>query len=172
MSQKGRVRPRGDRGPNGKNAQTAVVPEEQPGSYEQAVAWSRRAIEANRNYPHSYFWLAAALNHLGKGGRRHESRGPQRRAGPSTVWVLSNRNLLRKWPQSKPARYTAVIGMQRPVLHFRLSTRDVRRPLARLVEACWLFLRRRLPQLPQLRFENVDFQNKNPPPLTQDLSVQ
>ena len=27
------------------------------GSYEQAVAWFRRAIEANRNYPHPYFEL-------------------------------------------------------------------------------------------------------------------
>jgi DNA-directed RNA polymerase specialized sigma24 family protein len=35
------------------------------GSYEQAAAWSRRAIEANRNYHQSYFWLAAALAHLG-----------------------------------------------------------------------------------------------------------
>ena len=25
------------------------------GSWEQAVAWCRRAIEANRNYPHSHF---------------------------------------------------------------------------------------------------------------------
>jgi TolB-like protein/class 3 adenylate cyclase len=31
------------------------------GSYEQAVAWYRRAIEANRNYPQVYFSLAAAL---------------------------------------------------------------------------------------------------------------
>ena len=36
------------------------------GSYEQAVAWCRRAIEANRNYPQAYFWLAAALAQLGR----------------------------------------------------------------------------------------------------------
>ena len=36
------------------------------GSWEQAVAWFRRAIEANRNYPHAYFWLAAALAQLGR----------------------------------------------------------------------------------------------------------
>ena len=36
------------------------------GSYEQAVAWFRRAIEANRNYPHAYFALAAALAQLGR----------------------------------------------------------------------------------------------------------
>ena len=36
------------------------------GSWEQAVAWFRRAIEANRNYPHAYFALAAALAQLGR----------------------------------------------------------------------------------------------------------
>jgi TolB-like protein/class 3 adenylate cyclase len=34
------------------------------GSYEQAAAWSRRATEANRNFPPAYFWLAAALARL------------------------------------------------------------------------------------------------------------
>jgi TolB-like protein/class 3 adenylate cyclase len=36
------------------------------GSWEQAVEWFRRAIEANRNYPTLYFNLAAALAHLGR----------------------------------------------------------------------------------------------------------
>ena len=36
------------------------------GSYEQAVAWFRRALEANRNYPLAYFYLAAALAQLGQ----------------------------------------------------------------------------------------------------------
>jgi TolB-like protein/class 3 adenylate cyclase len=36
------------------------------GSYEQAVAWLRRAIEVNRNYPAVYFYLAAALAQLGR----------------------------------------------------------------------------------------------------------
>jgi TolB-like protein/class 3 adenylate cyclase len=36
------------------------------GSYEQAVAWCRRAIEANRNLPNAYFQLAAALAQLGQ----------------------------------------------------------------------------------------------------------
>ena len=36
------------------------------GSWEQAVAWFRRAIEANRNYPQAYFRLAAALAQLGR----------------------------------------------------------------------------------------------------------
>ena len=41
------------------------------GSYEQAVAWFRRAIEANRNDPAPYLNLAAALAQL---GRTHEAR--------------------------------------------------------------------------------------------------
>jgi TolB-like protein len=36
------------------------------GSFEQAVAWCLRAIEANRNYPRAYFGLAAALARLGR----------------------------------------------------------------------------------------------------------
>ena len=38
------------------------------GSWEQAAAWFRRAIEANRNSPQAYFSLAAALAHLGRLG--------------------------------------------------------------------------------------------------------
>jgi tetratricopeptide (TPR) repeat protein len=34
------------------------------GSYEQAVAWLRRSVEANRNYPLAVFHLAAALAQL------------------------------------------------------------------------------------------------------------
>jgi tetratricopeptide (TPR) repeat protein len=36
------------------------------GSWEQAVAWCRRTIEANRNHPDAYFHLAAALAQLGR----------------------------------------------------------------------------------------------------------
>ena len=36
------------------------------GLWEQAVAWFRRAIEANRNHPHTHFQLAAALARLGR----------------------------------------------------------------------------------------------------------
>jgi TolB-like protein len=44
----------------------AVIANSSLGLWDQAILWSRRAIEANRNYPHSYFWLAAALAHLGR----------------------------------------------------------------------------------------------------------
>ena len=43
------------------------------GSWEQAVAWFRRAIEANRNYPHPYFALAAALAQLGRLDEAHSA---------------------------------------------------------------------------------------------------
>ena len=36
------------------------------GSYDQAIGWFRRAIEANRNYPLAHFGLAAALAQLGR----------------------------------------------------------------------------------------------------------
>jgi TolB-like protein/class 3 adenylate cyclase/Flp pilus assembly protein TadD len=36
------------------------------GSWNQAVAWFRRSIEANRNYPHSHFALGAALAQLAR----------------------------------------------------------------------------------------------------------
>jgi TolB-like protein/class 3 adenylate cyclase len=39
------------------------------GRYEQAVAWCRRAIEANRNNPESHFVLGSALAHQGRLGR-------------------------------------------------------------------------------------------------------
>ncbi len=36
------------------------------GVWEEAVAWFRRAVEANRNFPQSHFELAAALTQLGR----------------------------------------------------------------------------------------------------------
>jgi hypothetical protein len=36
------------------------------GSWEQGAAWCRRAIEANRNHPLTYFALAVALAQLGQ----------------------------------------------------------------------------------------------------------
>jgi tetratricopeptide (TPR) repeat protein len=43
------------------------------GSWEQAAAWCRRAIEANRNYPRAYFEMAAALAQLGRVDEAHSS---------------------------------------------------------------------------------------------------
>ena len=37
----------------------------QLGADAEAVAWLRRSIDANRNYPHAHFMLAAALGLLG-----------------------------------------------------------------------------------------------------------
>jgi TolB-like protein/class 3 adenylate cyclase len=41
------------------------------GSWEQAVAWCRRAIEANPNYPRAHFHLAIALARLGRLDEAH-----------------------------------------------------------------------------------------------------
>ena len=45
------------------------------GRYEEAVAWQRRSIDANPNYPNSHFHLAIALAHL---GRLEEARAAAR----------------------------------------------------------------------------------------------
>ena len=45
------------------------------GSWEESVAWRRRGIEANRNFPAAYFSLAAALAQL---GRLNEARSAVR----------------------------------------------------------------------------------------------
>ena len=43
------------------------------GSYEQAVAWLRRSVDANRNYPLSVFHLAAALAQLDRLDEAHSA---------------------------------------------------------------------------------------------------
>ena len=51
------------------------------GSWEQAVEWFRRAIEANRNYPNSRFQLAGALRRSWSTGRgRIPPSGPASRS--------------------------------------------------------------------------------------------
>src|SRR5580704_7616171 len=43
------------------------------GSWEQAAAWLRRAIEVNRNNPHPHFVLAAALAQLDRLGEAYSA---------------------------------------------------------------------------------------------------
>jgi Flp pilus assembly protein TadD len=45
---------------------TAGVAKLHLGSWEQAAAWFRRSIEANRNFPLAHFLLSAALAQLGR----------------------------------------------------------------------------------------------------------
>src|SRR5271166_6024801 len=52
---------------------TASVAKLHLGIWEQAVAWFRRAIEANRNYPHPHFVLGAALAQLGRLDEAHSA---------------------------------------------------------------------------------------------------
>jgi tetratricopeptide (TPR) repeat protein len=51
----------------------AGVAKNQLGHYEQAAAWCRRAIEANRNHPPAHFWLAAALAGLSRLDEAHSA---------------------------------------------------------------------------------------------------
>jgi tetratricopeptide (TPR) repeat protein len=51
----------------------ASVAELELGSYEDAVDWSRRALEANRNYPNAIFALASALAQLGRLDEAHSA---------------------------------------------------------------------------------------------------
>ena|ERR1700722_6062458 len=44
---------------------------ERAGTSKEAVAWFRRAIEANRNYPHQYFAMSAAFAQLGRLNEAH-----------------------------------------------------------------------------------------------------
>jgi tetratricopeptide (TPR) repeat protein len=44
----------------------AGVAKNYAGLYDQAIPWFRRAIEANRNYPHPHFVLGVALALLGR----------------------------------------------------------------------------------------------------------
>jgi tetratricopeptide (TPR) repeat protein len=43
------------------------------GSWEQAVVWLRRSIEANRNHPYAHFMLGAALAQLGRLDEAHSA---------------------------------------------------------------------------------------------------
>jgi tetratricopeptide (TPR) repeat protein len=45
---------------------TAGMAKNHLGLYDQAVPWFRRAIEANRNFPHPHFVLGVALALLGR----------------------------------------------------------------------------------------------------------
>jgi hypothetical protein len=47
---------------------TAGTAKNHLGLYDQAVPWFRRAIEANRNFPHPHFVLGIALALLGRLG--------------------------------------------------------------------------------------------------------
>ena len=53
------------------------------GNWEQAVAWCRRAIEANRNYPDAYFQLAVALAQLGRLDEARSAARPASRFNPA-----------------------------------------------------------------------------------------
>jgi TolB-like protein len=65
----------------------------QLGSDEEAVAWERRSIDANRNIPLAHFYLAAALAHLG--------RLDEARAGVQAGLALDPTFTVRRWRSIK-----------------------------------------------------------------------
>ena len=86
----------------------AGMAKNQLGSYEQAVAWFRRAIEANRNFPQSHFSMAAALAQLGRLDEARCRRQGRSRAQPGLHHLprprLSGRRRAttrRIWPSSR-----------------------------------------------------------------------
>jgi tetratricopeptide (TPR) repeat protein len=71
--------------------------------YEEAVAWLRRSIEANRNYT-AHFWLAAALAHLG----RIEEAQSAAKAG----LVLDPTRTIRSWRARNAGGHPAFLAQQ------------------------------------------------------------
>jgi hypothetical protein len=64
----------------------------------EAVDWLRRSIETNRNFPPSYFWLAAALGLLGALDDARTAAKPDLRsiqALPSAACLSANQATIR-----------------------------------------------------------------------------
>ena len=80
------------------------------GSYDHAVAWYRRALEANRNYSDAYFQMGAALAHL---GRNDEARSAVRAGlALNSTYVLSHARATRTERSEDPPycrRYPSVV---------------------------------------------------------------
>ena len=66
------------------------------GVWEEAVAWFRRAIEANRNFPQPHFELAAALTQLGRLDDAPFRGQGWARAGPKFLYLPRPRLLYRR----------------------------------------------------------------------------
>jgi tetratricopeptide (TPR) repeat protein len=70
------------------------------GCWEQAVAWSRRSIEANRNFPPAHFMLSAALAQL---GRLDEARSAVKAGlALNPTFSISSRPLLLDGTERRP----------------------------------------------------------------------
>ena len=76
------------------------------GKEEQAIAWLRRSIEINRNYPISHFFLAAALARLG--------RLPEARSEARTGLTVNPTFTISRFRASAPTdNPTAAAGLER-----------------------------------------------------------
>ena len=94
------------------------------GREEEAVAWLRRSVEANRNYPSSRFILAAALARLGRlpeARSEVERNSPSTRLSPSPDFAPACSAKIRLWPlggsaMRRPACGRGAGGMARRVV--------------------------------------------------------
>ena len=71
---------------------TADIAKNRPARYGEALAWCRRAIEANRNYPEAYFHLAIALAQLGRRDEAHSAFKSGVALNPSFTVSLARAN--------------------------------------------------------------------------------
>ena len=78
------------------------------GSYEQAVMWLRRSVDANRNYPLSAFHLAAALAQLDRLDEAHSAVKASLALNPA--FVISRAHAGRKAMSDDP---TYLAGLER-----------------------------------------------------------
>ena len=88
------------------------------GADAEAVAWLRRSVEANRNFPLSQFYLAAALAHLGELGEASAAARAGLELHPSFTITATARaplaTILRtSRDASAPMRVCAWLGCQR-----------------------------------------------------------
>lgn len=87
---------------------TAGVAKLHLGGDEEAVAWLRRSIEANRNFPSAHFHFAAALGQLG----RLEEAGQAARAGIA----LDPTFTVRRYPESAYSNHPIYLGQRERVI--------------------------------------------------------
>jgi tetratricopeptide (TPR) repeat protein len=86
----------------------AGVAKLQLGSDEEAAAWERRSIDANRNFPLAHFYLAVALAHLG--------RSAEARAAVQTGMALDPTFTVSRWRSIKMSDNPAFLA-QRERIH-------------------------------------------------------
>jgi TolB-like protein/class 3 adenylate cyclase len=88
----------------------AGVAKIQLGLWDQAIAWCRRAIETNRNYPNAYFDLSVALAQLGRLDEAHSAVKAGLALNPS--FTISRARVLRTAISDDP---TYLAGLEQTI---------------------------------------------------------